>query len=304
MIYIFTALYCEAQMFIEQYHLKKRIESNCFQQFYNKEAEVLLTVSGAGEVCAAAAVGSVCTKDRPGQSDFLLNIGICGGSSGKEGVFLANKLTEQATGKTFYPDMLYRHCFQEAGILTGMTMWKAGEWELSGETVRRHSGEQEMSERRNQNGMLQADLYDMEAAAVYQAGAYFFAPHQMMFLKIISDHGEGRKLSAEDVRQCMEPYKDGIVLFLEQLKGAGRGSFYEDSARRERDEAVEEWCRKLGADMHCSKTMEHTLRQYLRYAVLTEAEEVIEGMYREHRLPCKDKREGKRCFEILKQRLL
>lgn len=29
----------------------------------------------------------------------------------------------------------------------------------------------------------------MEAAAIYQAGNYYYAPHQMLFLKVVTDHG-------------------------------------------------------------------------------------------------------------------
>ena len=349
MIYIFTALYCEAQLFIEEYHLKKRMENTCFQQFYHEDAGMLLTVSGTGEIAAAAAVSSVCTKDRPGQSDFLLNAGICAAAAGKEGIYLASKLTEQATGKTFYPDMLYRHCFQEAGLVTGMKQWKTGtQAALWKELCCRESPGEE--------------LYDMEAAAVYQAGSYFFAPHQMMFLKAVSDHGEAGDLTADDVRQCMKTYKDSIVQFLAQLAKAGHDSLQKTRISQKQEADAEEWCRKLCADLHCSKTMEHMLRQYIRYADLTEAQgadsceedrralpermaevpelpkekgaavpgsrgavisgqnagvpegravhtgkklaEIIEYMYREQLLQCKDKREGKRCFEILKQRLL
>ena len=32
-------------------------------------------------------------------------------------------------------------------------------------------------------------LHDMEGAAIYQAGSYWLGPHQMSFIKVISDHG-------------------------------------------------------------------------------------------------------------------
>ena len=36
MIYIFTALYCEAHIFIQKYNLIKNQEITWFQEFYNK----------------------------------------------------------------------------------------------------------------------------------------------------------------------------------------------------------------------------------------------------------------------------
>lgn len=287
MIYIFTALYSEAQIFIEQYHLKKVMESTRFQQFCHESGDIRLTVSGAGEIASAAAVGSVCTEFKPGQEDFLLNAGICAGNSGQEGIFLIHKLTEQATGKTFYPDMLYRHNFQEAGLVTRMCPWRRD----------RDFNEADWHDK---------NLYDMEAAAVYQAGSYFFAPHQMMFLKIVSDYGEGRRLDADDARRCMQAYKDSISVFLEQLLQAGRTGQAEKKDSLQKEKTAEKCCQRLCEDMQCSRTMEHVLRQHIRYALLAgmDYEHVIEELYREGRLPCKDKREGKQCFEEFKKRLL
>lgn len=62
---------------------------------------------------------------------------------------------------------------------------------------------------------------------------------------------------------------------------------------------------KLCADLHCSKVMGDSLRQHLRYFALTgmDVDSVIQKMYGEGMLPCKDKREGKLRFEELKRRL-
>lgn len=82
-----------------------------------------------------------------------------------------NKITEQTTGRTFYPDVIYRHPFAEAEIVTQAVPYR---------------GANETQDPENGAG---ARLYDMEAAAVYQAGAYYFGPHQMTFLKVVTDHG-------------------------------------------------------------------------------------------------------------------
>ena len=175
MIYLVTALYCEAQMFIEHFSLKKVMENTRFQQFASESGQILLTVSGVGEIAAASAVSSVCAKDLPGSDDFLMNVGICAAQGGQDGIFLIHKLTEQTTGKTFYPDMLYRHGFNEAELVTGMTVWKRHN---SGRTA---DGVQLSGQDAAADGVRLSErcLYDMEAAGVYQAGAYFFAPHQM-----------------------------------------------------------------------------------------------------------------------------
>ena len=59
-------------------------------------------------------------------------------------------------------------------------------------------------------------------------------------------------------------------------------------------------------DLHASKAMSESVRQYIRYCVLSgiDYDSVIKEMYLEGKFPCKDKREGKQRFEELKKRLL
>lgn len=286
MIYLFTALYCEAHIFIRQFHLEKNPENTQFQEFYNEAEGILLTITGIGEIAAAAAVAGICSKYKPKEDDMLLNIGTCACREGNAGVFVCNKLTEQATGKTFYPDILYRHDFEEEAIVTGMLHW---------------------NDEKNIPGVPAAisgkNLYDMEAAAVYQAGAYFFGPHQMVFLKIVSDGGTAKEVSEKRVENLMESCQDMLFSFVKQLSlTAAENTRKEHCFRQEEDPVIE----KLSADMHCSKVMKDLLKQYVRYLTLsgTDYASVIQDMYREGSLPCKDKREGKLRFEELKRRLL
>lgn len=288
MIYLFTALYCEAQIFIKHFHLERNIENARFQEFYSEEAGVRLVITGVGEISAAAAVGGICMKYSPKADDMLLNVGFCAHTAGNEGIFVCNKITELATGKTFYPDILYRHNFKEEALLTGMTVWNG------------EKGGAGISEE-----FLGENLYDMEAAAVYQAGAYFFGPHQMMFLKIVSDNGAvnltpKKQVELLNVDRLVGTYQNDLVNWVEKLiEIADRSRGREDDIK---DELILE---KLCADLHCSKVMRDSLEQYIRYMELsgTDYVPVIQEMYREELLPCKDKREGKLRFEELKRRL-
>lgn len=288
MIYIFTALYCEAHVFIEHFHLKKILENTRFQQFASESGQLLLTVSGPGEIAAAACVSSVCTKRPPGQNDFLLNVGTCAGTAEQGRTFLIHKLTEHATGKTFYPDILYRHGFPEAALITGMQVFSG-------------LGQQDGK------GISEVCFYDMEAAAVYQAGAYFFGPHQMVFLKINSDCGDEGRQSGEFIRQLMEAHKEELCAFMEQLLQIMQEECQLcHTGPKKQAEYSQSWIDQLCAGLHCSKTMRDLLRQYIRYAALAGIDypKVVQEMYQDHRLPCRDKREGKQRFEEFKQRLL
>lgn len=207
---------------------------------------------------------------------MLLNVGTCSHIAGNPGVFLCNKILEQATGKTFYPDILYRHNLQEESIVTGMLPC-------------------------NNEENFDGNLYDMEAAAIYQAGAYFFGPHQMMFLKVVSDQGAAAEVSKEKVHHLMETYQETLFDFIGGLSAIAYGDHQNAEVLQQKEIRVETLC----ADLHCSRAMRDALRQHIHYWELAGREyaSVIWDMYQEGWLPCKDKREGKSCFEEIKRRL-
>lgn len=278
MIYIFTALYCEAYIFIRKYQLVKNQENTWLQEFQNETAGIRLVITGAGEIAAAAAVASTCSIYRPTQSDLLLNVGICARTAKPDGIFLCNKITEDATGKTFYPDMLYRHNFREEAIVTRMLPWNG------------------------KNDTSVGNLYDMEAAAVYQTGSHFFGPHQMIFLKIVSDSGAVEEISREQTVQLMEKYQDDIFEHIRQLTViTQKDSCNKNDLHQEEERLIERFC----TDLHCSKAMRDSMQQYIRYLTLAGIDyiSIIEDMYRNRLLPCNDKKEGKLRFEEFKRRL-
>lgn len=285
MIYIFTALYCEAHIFIRHFNLIKDPESTWFQQFYNETAGIRLAITGVGEIAAAGVVGSVCSMYRPTQNDLLLNVGICAHTAKNDGIFLCNKIVEQTTGRTFYPDMLYRHNFVEGTIVTGMQPYHS-----NNDTAQMPKG------------TLAETLYDMEAAAVYQTGIRFFGPHQMIFLKIVSDRGSVEDVSKERTALLTEKYKDCIFDFIGQISSITQKVGYRKSRLcREEETLIETFCKNL----HCSKAMKDSMKQYVQYLTLSKIDynSVIQEMYDKKLLPCKDKKEGKLRFEEFKRRL-
>lgn len=289
MLYLFTALYCEADIFIKYFHLKKNLENTRFQEFYQKKADIRLIVTGVGEIAAASAVSSVCSIYKPQEGDILLNVGTCAHLAGKDGVFVCNKIIEMASGKTFYPDLLYCHGLPEETIVTAMLPCNRNGYAVE-------KGRTELSEIKGKG-----NLYDMEAAAVYQSGTYFFGPHQMMFLKVVSDAGIAKEVSQETVRSCMEKNQDILFDFIEKISAIT----YKNQQRKEAFWLPELQLETLCVDLHCSRVMEDSLRQHIRYWTLAGIDciSVIRDMYREGLLPCRDKREGKLRFEELKRRL-
>lgn len=304
MIYVVTALYQEAHGFIRELELKKNTAYAPFEVFDNENAGIRLVVTGVGEIAAAAVVAAVCARDGADAADFLINIGCCaaanaGADSGCETVdsgmdsgygaayaaqigdlYVCHKITEQATGKTFYPDILYRHPWKERELVTGMQPL--------------------------QRAAAHGALYDMEAAAVYQAGIRFFSPDRMLFLKVVSDFGIAgqERMTAEALTGLLEQYVKEVAAFLTNLREAAdeEETLRNDGILQE-DEAVLE---RLFAALHCSQTMRASARQYITYAALTgyDWKAELEEWYARGLLPCKDRREGKVRLEELKQVLL
>lgn len=288
MIYIFMALYQEADSLIRHYHLKKEVQNSRFQVFLNEEAGICLGITGVGPIAAATAVSSICTGYEAGCGDFLLNIGSGAAVAQSEDVgeiFLCNKLVEAATGRTFYPDVLYRHDFREGCLVTG-AMPLDGKSDMRGRIPK------------------DAVIYDMEAAAIYQAGSYFFGPHQMSFLKVLTDCGMAQSVTAEQLKTKMTAAIDPMTAYIDHI--ARILTYEKESFNGGEKNHTEDIVKRLCEDLHCSKTMEAALRQQIRYCVLAgkDAASVIMDMYAAGKLPCKDKREGKLCFEELKRRLL
>lgn len=304
MIYVVTALYQEAHGFIRELELKKNTAYAPFEVFDNENAGIRLVVTGVGEIAAAAVVAAVCAQDGADAADFLINIGCCaaanaGADSGCETVdsgmdsgygaahaaqigdlYVCHKITEQATGKTFYPDILYRHPWKERELVTGMQPL--------------------------QRAAAHGALYDMEAAAVYQAGIRFFSPDRMLFLKVVSDFGIAgqERMTAEALTGLLEQHVKEVAAFLTNLREAAdeEETLRNDGILQE-DETVLE---RLFAALHCSQTMRASARQYITYAALTgyDWKAELEEWYARGLLPCKDRREGKVRLEELKQVLL
>jgi hypothetical protein len=147
----------------------------------------------------------------------------------------------------------------------------------------------------NENGI---NLIDMEAAGVYQASIYDYQPHQLSFLKVVSDHGNSEKLNPEKVTCLMESHMDVITQWLKQRKQAV-------ILEKPLFTMKEEQCMKVLADnIHCSVTMEYMLRQQLLYYKLLHGgfEKEIDEFCFDKKLPCNTKAEGKRYFDELKAR--
>ena len=338
MIHIFTALYPEAKPLIQALSLKKRAAQTHYQQFLSEEGDLCLTITGVGPMQAAAVTASVLTDFDAGASDQLLSLGTAARLTQHEysernedpraqtespvtaeaarkdisderaertaSMYHIHRITDAATKRDFYPDMLLNTGLPEASLITGAKLY-----------TKQESG-------------YAADLYDMEAAAVYQAASMFLGPHQMNFLRIVTDDGltqeemetgmtvrtvtnaasgteskpaVGTEESAPQslathVTDCVEQQVDTIVAVVDKLRALTAAEAAGHQVLTENERQLVD---KLIADAHFSKVMTDECAQLIRYAALSELDwqQPIAALYAEGLVPTRDKRAGKIILE-------
>lgn len=271
MIYICTSMYFEASPFIKNLNLKKDSKINKFEIFKNDE--IILIITGVGKIKAAIAVSYLLSKYEPCASDLFINVGICGAKKDMTigNAYICNRIIENDTKKTFYPDMLFKHPFKEADVETCSNIV-------------------------NSDKKLEGQLIDMEASGIYQAALVFFETHQIFFIKIASDYLEAKNLSQAVVIKLVEDKAQSIIAWINEIK---LGFLYNKNILSKDEQEI---LNLAVENLKLSSTMENQLKQLLIYYKLQHGDIIgILNIYKA--VECKSKNEGKRYFDKLKQEL-
>lgn len=282
MVYVFCAFYGECSGLIKHYNLKKRQTDKYyrFDVFENENQPVRIILTGQGSVMAAAAVSGAASFFGIKAEDAIINVGTCAGDYEPGQVFICNKITEEATGRTFYPDMILRSSLPESELVTVPVVIRKSIHEYAN---------------KDSHNMV---LYDMEAAAIYQAANLYVGPHRMGFVKVVSDNGDIEGLTPDFIKGLMAEAVDEIASYVDM--------FVTDTHDICRAEESTQFTNQLCKDLHCSKVMENQVRQLIKYLSLegTDYMTYINKLYNEGRLPAHDKKNGKVCLDEIKRELL
>jgi nucleoside phosphorylase len=317
LIYLFTALYPEAKPLIRVFSLKRVQDGLPFDVYENADTSIRLVISGTGMCAAAAATAAVFGRYRAANEDHLINIGTCAGEVGTDEMsgtaYLCHKLTDRNTGHTYYPDMLFHHAFAEAQLITEPVVWRGtedsealrqkAESAVDGDTAESVSDGDLLSQSRERAANREAVvLHDMEGAAIYQAGSYWLGPHQMSFIKVISDHGTDQRITPKTLEQAVE---NGLDVIKDYVSNIGQ-IIAQNRRNKEWETECSRQTERLCEELHCSQTMRLAVIQCVRYWTLAGVDHnsLLEQMRADGELPCRDRREGKKRFDELKQRLL
>lgn len=282
MVYVFCAFYGECSGLIKHYNLKKRQTDKYyrFDVFENENQPVRIILTGQGSVMAAAALSGAASFFGIKAEDVIINVGTCAGNYEPGQVFICNKITEAATGRTFYPDMILRSGLPERELVTAPVVIRKSIHEYAN---------------KDSHNMV---LYDMEAAAIYQAANLYVGPHRMGFVKVVSDNGDIEGLTPDFIKGLMAGAVDEIASYVDM--------FVADTHDMCRAEESTQFTNQLCKDLHCSKVMENQVRQLIKYLSLegTDYMTYINKLYNEGRLPAHDKKNGKVCLDEIKRELL
>ena len=267
-------MYCEASPFITKLQLKKDLNSHKFQIFKNEES--ILIITGVGKIKAAIAVTYLFSKFPPKDSDLLLNIGVCGTKEKAVDigtVFFCNKIVENDTKRTFYPDMLFNHPFEETSI----------------ETV---------SSALNHDGIkLEGQLVDMEASGVYQSASIFMQAHQVSFVKIVSDYLNIENISQSQISKLIGDRTPEIIAWIHEVKSR----FILNSHILSLTE--QGLLNQMASRLKLSTTMKNQFRQLLIYYKLQYGD-FTDLISKYLNVECNSKDEGKKYFAEIKSKII
>lgn len=198
------ALHAEARPVIERFRLKQDASSG--PPVFRRD-DVWLTVTGTGGMKSAIATTCLLSRVERDEDTVLFNLGIAGHTQkAEEGPvsvgdrFLANKITERSTGRSFFPDLLVRTPLAESVVTT----------------VERPLD-------RANAGTVEPGLADMEAAGFYQAAATFLPPHRIGCVKVVSDHLETRRLDKNSVGELIAGALDEFEAVVEAYRSVRDG---------------------------------------------------------------------------------
>ena len=282
MIYIFTAIYPEAKALLRLLDLKKESDNGKYQQYLNDKKQIRLIIMGTGNIAAAICISHICTKYHVSNRDRIIHIGTCG-------IFSTNNLTSidnphlmdnsHSTNNIGLTD----HSQKKVYICNKIDCFNGNHFNYS--TTSKNI------------------LIDMEAAGVYQAAIQYVGTEHIIILKVVSDEGEPQKVTPEFIYNLFMENGEEMIQFFNMLCSQQQ---MEEEWSKFFSFTQTDWIEKVCSDMHCSETMRNKVKHLFYYMDITgiDYHKKIEQMYLDKRLPCNDKREGKKCYEQLEMELL
>lgn len=235
MKFIITALHVEARPLIQHFGLKKDPASKRLS-VYRKD-DLCLAVSGTGKVKSATATAWLLGRYGVDEGSIMLNFGFCGATDPAMAtgeLLVINKITDAATGRSFYPEMLLKAGLPERMVVTYDAMVTQENAPDAGDAV-----------------------VDMEASGFFQAAVGFLPVSRILCLKLVSDHLEGKHLHKEKMSALIESKLPQLEAIIERCG---------ELIQKKKDFSAEEKKQldTLAENLRLSATQQHQLRDCAR----------------------------------------
>ncbi len=191
--FIYVALPAEAKPLIAHFKLKKNLAIKAFSVYASQE--LVLTVTGVGKMAMAAGVGCIQAVYRGISFPVLINIGVAGHRYFDIGkVLLIDKITDNDTGKNFFPPLIASNLQPSAAVTTFSTA---------------------------QEGYSDDSLHDMEASGFYSIALKFTTAELAQSLKIVSDNRVSsiQNINAASVNKWIEKATPELEIMMSKLTG-------------------------------------------------------------------------------------
>lgn len=278
MIYICSAMYIEAEPFIKRLDLKKDTKVTKFQIFRNEE--FILLITGAGKIKSSIAATYMLTKYEPHESDIFLNIGFCGSKNASYKIgqsFLCNKIIDNDTQKTYFTDILFKHHFNETSIDTFSIP-------VNSENIKT---------------AIEGELVDMESSALYESALTFMQPHQIFFIKIVSDYLK-QEFTEDDISTLKTIINEASEEIISWITDLNKKFNYSRDILSPKDIEVIDL---ISNNLRLSCTMKNEFKQVIKYNELIN-NDISDIVAAALPLKCKSKKEGKVYLEKIKQKFI
>lgn len=204
MVGVVTAMAVEGNVFRRAWGLKAMDTDGPFRCYGNDDR--ILAISGTGRIRCAAAAAWLLSQFPEIRDGILLNAGIAGsGALGIGSAHIIHQVVDAATGRRFYPDILFAHPYGEATLYTvDRPMEKLAE------------------------GMGNGDLIDMEGAAFLEAAGLFVPCHRAHIVKVVSDNLTPEKIDRGDITRLMEKALPAVEYIIGAIpRGGEQGNIAE-----------------------------------------------------------------------------
>lgn len=274
LIFISTVLHCEAEPFIKKFSLKKDRNIKKFQVFKNNE--IVVIVSKKGAVNAASACAYAAGKFDMDEYDIFINVGLCVSRNRnlKKGTaVLCNKIMDSDTNSDFYPDMIFKHPFEEGclesfpGVLDNKKLEKS-----------------------------KGDILDKEGAAFFQSASIFLPAHRIYCLKIVSGYLSSGTLEEREKGSLVGKNIEEICKWMYDVaRGCGK-------PKNVLDERDMDYINEIISNLSLSVSMQEKLKKLARAYKIRNGDLLL-ALEPFTQICCKTKREGKVYFEKLEQQL-